>query len=303
MTIINFSIGFLEVSWADILDILLVGLLIYKIYKWSKGSVASKILIGILAIYGIYLGVDALGMELLSSIFGQFINVGGIAALILFQQEIRKFLLFVGKIEFFRRNQFFRTVFKGTFLQASPIDIQAIVEAMHEMATHHHNGKFEPMGALMVIARSSDLSHYVESGDMLDANINKRLLLSIFNKLSPLHDGAVIIDKNGRLVAARCILPVSENPEIPAQMGLRHRAAIGVAEVTDALVLVVSEERGSMSLVKNGQIQTNLTAEQLYQKLNFALNEEQRDQTDPTATASTVAPEDKVTAPATSPKE
>jgi uncharacterized protein (TIGR00159 family) len=143
----------------------------------------------------------------------------------------------------------------GRPAEAAPLLISPFVEAAKSLSNKY-------TGALICFTQASDLSAFAESGDRLDAEVSKRLLLSIFNKTSPLHDGAVII-ANGRIKAARCILPVSENPDVPASLGLRHRAAIGLSEITDAVVLVVSEETGAMSLVHHGEVHRNLSTTEL----------------------------------------
>lgn len=261
-----FNIGFLEVSWKDIIDIVLVSVLLYQVYKLMKGSVAVKIFLGFLSLYMIYLIVRAAQMELLSTILGQFMSVGVLAAIILFQQEIRKFLLLIGKTTVLNRDNFFNGL-PWRKNQLKDLNITPIIEAAKNLGGAN-------MGALIVFSKSSELKFYTESGDLIDAVISKRLLQSIFNKYSPLHDGAVII-YNGRIKAARCILPVSEQENLPAQFGLRHRAAIGMTEVTDTLVLVVSEETGQMSIVRNGTIFHNLSSQELRKKINEYLYEDQ----------------------------
>jgi diadenylate cyclase len=260
-----FSIGFLNLNWVDIIDITLVSYLLYQVYKLMRGSVAIKIFLGFLSIYLSYLLVKAAEMELLTEILGRFISVGVIALLILFQQEIRKFLLLIGKTTAFNNENFFKNFPWRRNDSERQMSISPIVEAAKTMAASH-------TGALIVFSKGSELKFYADSGDELDAVISKRLLLSIFNKYSPLHDGAVIISKN-RIKAARCILPVSENDEIPAAFGLRHRAAIGLTEIADAVVLVVSEETGQISLVRNGKIMHNLSVQELRNKLNLLLLE------------------------------
>jgi uncharacterized protein (TIGR00159 family) len=262
-----FFIGFLEISLADIIDILLVSYLMYQLYKLLKGSVAVKILLGILSIYLVYVIVNAFGLRLLSNILGQFLGVGVIAALILFQQEIRKFLLLIGRKSVFGDEGVF-SAFSWRKNPKMQIDLNAVIEAARTMGATN-------TGALIVFGKSSELKFYADSGDELDAVLSKRILLSIFNKYSPLHDGAVIIGRNGRIKAARCILPVSENDEIPASMGLRHRAAIGLTELTDAVVLVVSEETGEISLIRNAQIYKNLPIQELRNKLNRFITEKE----------------------------
>jgi diadenylate cyclase len=266
--ILLFKIGFVEISWIDIIDIMLVSFLLYQLYKLMRGSIAVKIFLGLMSIYLFYLIVKALKMELLTAILGQFIGVGVIAALILFQQEIRKFLLLVGKTTAFNNENFFnRWPWKRSFKTKETINLNPIVESAKILGGTN-------TGALIVFAKGSELKFYAESGDLLDAQISKRLLISIFQKSSPLHDGAVIIS-GGRIKAARCILPVSESNDLPASFGLRHRAAIGMTEVTDSVVLVVSEETGQISLAVNGRMDTNLSKSELKSKLNYYLYEEE----------------------------
>ncbi|MFN6946102.1 MAG: diadenylate cyclase CdaA [Cytophagaceae bacterium] len=262
-----FKIGFIDVSWIDIIDILLVSYLLYQLYQLLQGSIAVKIFLGVLSIYLVYLIVNAVKMELLTSILGQFINVGVIAALILFQQEIRKFLLLVGKTTAFNNDRFFKSWPWKKRLHHGRLDLTPIIEAAKILGGTN-------TGALIVFAKSSELKFYAESGDLIDASISKRLLLAIFQKHSPLHDGAVIV-ANGKIKAARCILPVSEADNLPAQYGLRHRSAIGMTEVTDAIVLIVSEETGQISLAVNGNIISNLSKNELKQKLTHYLYEEE----------------------------
>ena len=261
-----FKIGFLEVGWLDIIDILLVSFLLYQLYKLMKGSVAVKIFGGFLSLYLFYLVVRAAQMELLASILGQFMGVGVIAAIILFAPEIRKFLLLIGKSTSLNRENFIKSLMIWKKNDQLEFNISPIIDATKTMAASN-------TGALIVFSRDSELKFYVDSGDAIDADLSSRLLLSIFNKYSPLHDGAVIIF-NGRISAARCILPVSENDNLPAQYGLRHRAAIGMSEATDTLILVVSEETGQMSLARHGHIWHNMSGLDLRKKINEYLHEE-----------------------------
>jgi uncharacterized protein (TIGR00159 family) len=239
-----FKIGFLEVGWVDIVDITLVSVLLYQVYKLIRGSIAVNIFLGILAIYLIYLIVRAAQMEVLSTILGQFLGVGVLAMIILFQPEIRKFLLVIGRGTEFREN-IFKTIANWRNDTHEEFEVSEVMEAAKSL-------KSSKTGALIVFSRDTELKFYAQTGDAIDAEVNKRLLLSIFNKNSPLHDGAVIIYKS-RIKAARCVLPVSENDHIPANYGLRHRAAVGMSENTDTLVLAISEETGRTLLARNGQ--------------------------------------------------
>jgi diadenylate cyclase len=264
-----FKIGFLDISIVNIFDIALVAALLYQVYKLLKGSVAIKIFLGFLSIYLIYLLVRALRMELLSAILGQFMGVGVIAAIIIFAPEIRKFLLLIGRSSFLSDDNAWKDFFFfWRKKENSAFNISPIIDASKILAGSN-------TGALIVISSSTGLKFYAESGDILDAELSKRLLISIFNKYSPLHDGAVIIHK-GRIKAARCILPVTER-EVPAQFGLRHRAGIGMSEATDALVLMVSEETGQVSMAKNGKILHNLSFQEVRETINDYLNNEDVD--------------------------
>jgi uncharacterized protein (TIGR00159 family) len=253
-----FKIGFLEVSLVDLIDIGLVSILLYQVYKLIRGSIAVNIFLGILALYLIYLIVRAAQMELLATILGQFMNVGVLAMIILFQPEIRKFLLVIGRSTEFREN-IFRTISNWRNTYGDNFDTHQIIEAVKTL-------KATRTGALIVFSRDVELKFYVETGDLLDAEVSKRLLLSIFNKNSPLHDGAVVIHK-GKIKAARCVLPVSENDHLPPHFGLRHRSAIGMSENTDTLVMVVSEETGRVILARNGKYLRGLKLKQIEKKI------------------------------------
>jgi len=258
-----FRIGFLDISIVNVIDIALVSILLYQVYKLMRGSVAIKIFLGFLSLYLMYLVVNAARMELLSIILGQFMGVGVIAAIILFAPEIRKFLLVIGRSSIFSNENLFNELLFWKKRETQVFNISPILEATKTLAG-------TSTGALMVISKNSELKFYAESGDLIDAVASKRLLISIFNKYSPLHDGGVII-YNGRVKAARCILPVTER-DIPAQFGLRHRAAIGMSEATDTLVLIVSEETGQVSLAKNGKILHNLSSQEVREILNDYLS-------------------------------
>ena len=261
-----FHIGFLDFGFIDVIDILMVSLLLYNLYKLLRGSVAIRIFLGLLFIYLIYLVVRAAEMKLLSAILGQFIGVGMLAAVILFQQEIRKFLLLVGRTTAFENGAIGKYFNWGSSEGTEVVELNKVMKACEELAATY-------TGALIVFSKSTDLQHFVDTGDEIDATVSKRLLLTIFNKYSPLHDGAVIVS-NGRIKAARCILPVTENEHLPAQMGLRHRAAIGMTEVTDSAVLIVSEETGKISLSYGGEAFQGLGITALRARLSSYLADE-----------------------------
>ena len=262
-----FKIGFLEVSWVDLIDISLVAVLLYQVYKLIRGSLAMNIFLGILSLYLIYLIVRAAQMELLATILGQFMGVGVLAMIILFQPEIRKFLLLIGRTTEYNRDDIFKTITNWRTEHHEDFDVSQLMEALKTL-------KATRTGALIVFSRDIELKFYVETGDPLNAEINKRLILSIFNKNSPLHDGALIIYK-GKIKAARCVLPVSENDHLPPHFGLRHRSAIGMSEITDTLVLAISEETGRLILARNGVYLRSLKLKQVEQKiLEYLHNEE-----------------------------
>ena len=265
--ILGFKIGFLEIGWVDLIDILLVTFLLTQVYKLMKGSMAIRVFVGFLSLYLIYLVVRAAEMELLSSILGQFMGVGVIAVIILFQQEIRKFLLLVGRTTSLQEGQFMKNV--RSILNAAKseqADPTAIVDATKALSA-------SKTGALIVLSKDAELKFYAESGDRMDAILSKRLLIAIFNKESPLHDGAVII-YNGKILASRCILPVSDKDDIPANFGLRHRAAMGMSEVTEAMMIIVSEETGQLSTTLNGNMSSNLSPQELRTAIKEYLKDE-----------------------------
>jgi len=222
----------------DIIDILLVAIIIYYIYSLIKGTIAVNILVGLLLFYGVYLVVKQMEMRLLTEIFGGFISVGSIALIVVFQQEIRRFLIHIGKNISLRRKKFLWS-FLGN-KRTSQVDhaeqIKPIIEACRSMSKSR-------TGALLVFSRYFDEEYYQSSGEYIDAPVSKRLLESIFFKNSPLHDGAVVI-VDFRIMTASSVLPLSDSEDLPPQFGLRHRAAIGVTEVSEAIAVIVSEETG-----------------------------------------------------------
>lgn len=252
----TFDINILSLK--DILDILLVAFLLYKTYKLMKSSGSINIFIGILVFIVIWVIVSqVLQMRLLGSIFDKLVSVGVIALIVLFQDEIRHFLLTLGSRH--RSSSLFRFL-KGNKKDTNDKeDIMPIVMACLNMS----KGK---VGALIVIERSLPLDEVVRTGDIIDANINQRLIENIFFKNSPLHDGAMVIS-NKRIKAAGCILPVSHNLNIPKELGLRHRAALGISQETDAMTIIVSEETGGISIAYKGEFYLKLTAEELERML------------------------------------
>ena len=236
---------FIEFSLLDVLDILLVATLLYYIYKLLKGTVAINIVIGIALIFIIWQITLALKMEMLSGILGYLLSGGVIALIIVFQQEIRKFLLMIGTTNFKSKRNFLKQLkFMHTEI-GTEIDTDVIIEASKNLSK-------TKTGALIVIERTNSLDFLINTGDKMNALVNEAILQSIFYKNSPLHDGALIIRDNF-IVATRVVLPISDSKKIPSRFGLRHRAAIGVSEKTDAVCLLVSEETGEISYIKDGE--------------------------------------------------
>ena len=252
---------FIQIRIVDVIDILLVAVLLYALYRLLKGTAAISIFVGIVAIFLIWQLVNALQMELLSSILGAFVSVGFIALIIIFQPEIRRFLFTIGAKTRGGETKFFRIFRRKQKLIT--LDTETLCLACKSMSDIKQ-------GALIVITRKNTLADIVLTGVTIDAEISKPLIENIFFKNSPLHDGAMIITNN-KIAAARCILPVTNNTDLPGHYGLRHRAAIGVSENNDCIVLVVSEETGAISLVKEGQI-TTLQPLTMKEVLNKELN-------------------------------
>ena len=223
----------------------------FWIYRATRGTNAPYIISGIIMIYLMWVVVRTLNMELLSNILGQFVSVGVIALIIVFQPEIRRFLQMIGMRQ--KRFNFIARIFTRND-NTSVTLIAPIVQACREMSAHK-------TGALIVIGRQSDLRLITEGGIAIDAKISTPLLENIFFKNAPLHDGAVVIEGD-RIVAAKCILPVTQS-DVPKSYGTRHRAAIGMSEISDAIILVVSEETGGISIAHGGTSHRDIAPDQL----------------------------------------
>ena len=249
----------------DIIDIFLVALMLYYIYRLMKESRSLNVFIGIMVFVLLWLFVSqVLEMRLLGSILDKLVSVGVIALIVLFQEEIRKFLYTLGAHQRFKGlTRFFTS--KKKEIKEDKETIMPIVMACMSMS----KGKG---GALIVIERSAPLDDIIETGDRINANINQRLIENIFFKNSPLHDGAMIISKK-RIAAAGCILPVSHNLDIPKELGLRHRAALGMSQDSDAICVIVSEETGRISVAIKGEFRLRLSAEELESVLATEMSE------------------------------
>jgi len=250
----------LDIRLIDLIDIVLVAIIFYQLYKLIRGTAALSIFIGIFLIYMFWLIVKALNMELIGALMGQVIGVGVIALIIVFQQEVRRFLLVIGNRYMNRRRFTFGKIFSSVEEETgSPREAEEIVRATESMAS-------KKTGALIVLGRKSSLDIYSEGGERIDAIISAELLETIFFKNSPLHDGAVLIE-DGKIFAARCPLPITDSVSLPPRFGMRHRAAIGISEHTDALVVVVSEESGHITVAEGGQMKEHITPNELRQIL------------------------------------
>jgi uncharacterized protein (TIGR00159 family) len=256
-------LDFLDFTFLDALDILLVATLLYYIYKLLKGTVAINIFIGIALVVLIWKITEALQMKMLSSLLNALISLGAIAILIVFQPEVRKFLLMIGSTNFTNKKNFLKQLkFLNTEIHTS-MDVETIVTACESMALTR-------TGALIVLERTHNLDFVKPTGDKMNAEISSPILESILYKNSPLHDGAIIIKEN-YIIATRIILPLSTKT-LPSRFGLRHRAAIGITEKTDALCLAVSEETGKISYIKNGEFVLFKNTNELIETIRYDLN-------------------------------
>ncbi len=250
----------LSIGIKDIVDIVLVALLLYYIYKLMKESSSANIFYGILIFVVVWIFVSQIfEMRLLGNILDKLVNMGALALIILFQEEIRHFFSTIGSRK--HKNVFlrlFRRRREGVSVHRS--DIMPVVMACMSMSK-------QKVGALIVIERNVGLSEIINSGDVINANITQRLIENIFFKNSPLHDGAMVISHK-RIKAAGCILPISHDMSIPKSLGLRHRAALGISQKSDCLAIIVSEETGGISVAENGTFNLRLTPEELERKLS-----------------------------------
>lgn len=253
---------FLKITITDAVDIILVALIIYYIYNLIKNTLAVNLLLGMVIILVIHWVVDALNMKLLSSILNQFMSVGIIALIVIFQPEIRRFLLLIGKNTFLQQNKAWWGYLFGSknIEQNNLIRIKPIIDACKSM-------KKTRTGALIVFVKFYDDQLFANSCEMIDSKISKRLLESIFQKYSPLHDGAVVIAEN-KIKSASCILPLTDNDKLPPQFGLRHRAGIGISETADAVAVIISEETGEIAYAKQGRVRMNVSFGELEKLLN-----------------------------------
>jgi uncharacterized protein (TIGR00159 family) len=252
-------------NWINLVDLVLVLLISWQLFVRVKGSLAFNIMIGLLTLYAFWWVVKYFEMPLLETILGGFANFGVVAVLIVFQQEIRRFLLIIGRNSFLGENKKWWNIFPWKWKLDDPdeLDFETIVDACQVLAETH-------TGAIIIFPKTSEMRFLAASGETIEANITKRLILTIFNKTSPLHDGAVLVDKD-MLIAAGVVLPISDSTELPSGTGLRHRSAVGATEHSDVLVVILSEETGRLSIAMNGKLTMNLPMEEIKKEMYKAM--------------------------------
>lgn len=258
-----FALGFLKFGISDAVDILLVAILMYWLYRLLRGTGAVKVFFAIFIVFIIWTVARYFHLTMFADILGKLFSVGLVALIVIYQPEIRKFLTYIGNTHFTKFIEKRRN--KNLSAEDYAEDIDSIVRACKRMAS-------SKTGALIIIARATPLYDYLQTGEKIDSLISRELLENIFFKNSPLHDGAVII-KEHRIAAARCILPVSKDENLPTDLGLRHRSAIGSTQFTDALAIVVSEQTGQISLCEQGKITRDISPTVLNQMLQEALKQ------------------------------
>lgn len=266
-SILLVKIGFLPISIWDLFDIFIVGYLFYVLYKLSKGSLAFNILIGVLVLSVIYWLVNIAEMSLLSSILGGLANFGFIVLVVVFQPEIRRFLIFLGQNFLKSRSNFINQFITIKTFNA---DSQLLESLINKIVNASISLAKRKTGALIVFTQNPELQGLNKTGVNLDSKVSTRLIESIFHKESPLHDGAMLIT-DGKIYAVGSILPVSESQSLPDSAGLRHRAAVGVSEVANVFSVIISEETGKISIAKEGKLFQDLDKKQLYNMLKAGL--------------------------------
>ena len=248
----------LEFGIKDIIDVVLFALMLYYIYRLMRETRSANVFNGIMVFVVLWLFVSqVLEMRLLGTILDKLVSVGILAIIIIFQEDIRKFLSNIGGHQ---RMRTLKRLFTSS--KQKDKDSKEVKQMIMPLVMASINMSRQKVGALVVLERTTTLDDIVATGDKIDANINQRLIENIFFKNSPLHDGAMIISDK-RIKAAGCILPVSHDLSIPKELGLRHRAAMGISQETDAVAVVVSEETGSISVAIKGRFRLRLSAEEL----------------------------------------
>ncbi len=240
------------ISWIDIADVLIVAFLLYQVFVWLKGTAGMQLLRGLLIIFVIYIASQQLGLRTLNWLMERFVTVLLIVIVIVFQPELRRALERLGRSRILSRLGI-------EFVPKSSAIVRQIIDAVEKCS-------LEKIGGLIVLERSTGLNEFIESGVKIDAPVSEELLITILTKGTPLHDGAIII-QGDRILAAGCLLPLSQSQSIDRRLGTRHRAAVGMSEQSDALVIAVSEQTGAISVSENGGLNRFLTKEQLEERL------------------------------------
>jgi diadenylate cyclase len=262
----NFLHYFQNLSFIEIIDILLVVLLVVQLYRALRGSIAFNIFIGGLAIYILWVIVNRLKMPLMSEILDRMVSIGLIGLIVVFQPEIRKFLITLGRRSPLGKNGFISRLFQSNSLNKYIVEEDVIEEISHALKYLQD----KKMGAILAIARSEKFEFDTNTGKVINGVVSAKLLESIFEKSSPLHDGAVLIDKD-ILIAAGVVLPISDSTELPSGTGLRHRSAVGATEHSDVLVVILSEETGRISIAFDGKLKMNLPMEEIKKEMYKAM--------------------------------
>jgi diadenylate cyclase len=248
-----FKIGFLTITLSDLVDIVIVAFIVYKLYTLLRGTIAAQVFIGLIIILMISFVAQAINLKALSWMLRLLTDIWVIAFVILFQPEIRRLLVMIA------RNPMFRIFTKAE----EPEEAQIIADAAFELSQHQH-------GALIVLVRSTGIRGYSETGEILNARLTRDLLTSIFYPRSPLHDGAVIV-KNNVIEAARATLPLSNTTKVDGEsLGMRHRAGLGISEQADVISIIVSEETGGISIAENGELSHGLSKDSLKNRIESA---------------------------------
>lgn len=262
------KIGFLEIGIGDILDILLAAVVIYQIYKLLRGSLAFNIFIGLILLYLMSFITKALEMNILATILDAFLGAGFVLLVIVFQPEIRRFLFYLGRNSGIGKDHFWRRLInrnEGMSESETQYFVAEISKAINNLANTR-------TGCLIVFTDEGEKQFFASTGVAINGEISSKLIESIFDKNTPLHDGALVI-ADRKISAAGCVLPVSESPDLPKRVGMRHRAAVGVTENIDAHVLIVSEETGKISYAKQGRLRMNIAQKTLIEVLEEILKE------------------------------
>jgi len=246
---VNFPFG---ISWIDALDIAIVAFLLYQIFVWFKGTAGMQLLKGLLVLFLIYIAAQQLGLRTLNWFMDRFVTVILVVIVIVFQPELRRALERLGRGKILSRLGI-------SFVPKNSAIVRQVIDAVEKCSD-------DKIGGLIVLERSTGLNEFLESGVKIDAPVSEELLITILTKGTPLHDGAIIV-QGSRILAAGCLLPLSESRFIDRRLGTRHRAAIGMSEQSDALVVVVSEQSGAISVAENGCLNSDLTKEQLEERL------------------------------------